>query len=85
MQTIKIMPRDLRPGDQIERLTKDIDVVWATITEVKKVRQFERTVYKIYLDRAAVPESQIGWAEHRHLSPFILQPRTKVTVQREES
>ena len=82
----KVLPRDLEPGDKIDRVDRNLDVVTATIKEVKKVRRFERTVYKVYLVEAdQVPETQQGWAEHRHLSPFILRPTQKVQVTRTAS
>lgn len=82
---INVLPRDLKPGDVIDRVNSDLDVVPATIVRVQKIRQFERTVYRVYLDQSSIPESQLGWAEHRHLSPFILQPRRLVTVRNREA
>lgn len=80
----QVPPRDIKPGDKIDRLTKDLDVVQATIREVKKVRQYNQTNYKVYLaEQADVPEGQRGWAEHRHLSPFLLRPTSTVIVERE--
>jgi hypothetical protein len=79
-----VIPRDLRPGDRVDRVDLDLNVVQATVREVKKVSRFGSTAYKVYLEEQAdVPEGQRGWAEHRHLSPFVLMPRARVAVERE--
>lgn len=85
MQKIHVLPRDIQPGDVIDRVTHDLAFVEATIVEVKKVTLHGSTSYKVYLDRSEVPESQRGWAEHRHLSPFYLSPRNRVEIKRAEA
>lgn len=80
---LKILPRDIEPGDRIDRIDTDMNFVTATVREVKKVRRFDRTTYKVYLaEEAEIPESRRGWAEYRHLSPFVLQPSSKIEVER---
>lgn len=79
----KILPRDLKPGDKIDRMNRDFDIVTVTVSKVEKVRRFGHTVYRVSLaEFDALPSNQRPWAESRHLSPFILQPRDKVEVER---
>lgn len=76
------LPRDLKPGDKIDRMDQDFNVVLATVERLEKVHRFERTVYKVYLaEYAALPDNRKPWSEYRHLRPFVLQPTNRVTVR----
>jgi hypothetical protein len=81
--TTRVLPRDLEPGDKIDRINKDLDFVTATVKEVVKVRKMERTHYRVYLvEYDELPDNRKPWAENKHLAPFILQPTQKVQVTR---
>lgn len=82
---MQVLPRDLEPGDKIPRVTKDLEVVFATVKAVEKVRRFKQTCYRVtLLELDEVPDNRRSWAEYRYLQPFILQPRQKVQIEREE-
>lgn len=82
----KVLPRDLEPGDKIDRLNPNFEMVKATVREVKKVRKMSRTIYKVYLvEYDELPDNRKPWAENKHLSPFILHPTQKVLVTRTAS
>ena len=78
-----VLPRDLKPGDKVDRITRDLYIVTATVSKVEKVRKFDRTTYRVWLEEYdALPTNRRAWAENRHLAPFTLQPTTKVKVER---
>jgi hypothetical protein len=86
MKHTTVLPRDLKPGDKIERLNDAFDVVLVTIKEVKKVRNSGHTSYKVYLEEYAdLPDHQKAWRQNRHLAPCIFQPTQKVPVVTEEA
>lgn len=81
--TTKVLPRDLEPGDKIDRLDKDINIVQATVREVVKAKRGGRISYKVYLaEYDALPDNQKAWAENKHLVPFLLFPTQRVQVTR---
>lgn len=86
MSRITVLPRDLKPGDKIDRMTRDMEIVPGTVSEVLKVRRGNRTAYKVYLaEYAALPDNRKPWAQNKHLVPFMLAPTAKVTVERTEA
>jgi hypothetical protein len=79
-----VLPRDMEPGDKIDRIDKDLNIVTATVSKVEKVRRFNSTCYRVSLKEFdELPSHQRPWSGNRHLSPFILQPRQKMAVERE--
>lgn len=82
MRTI-VLPRDIKPGDKIDRVDLDMQMVLGTVREVQKIRQHERTVYKVFLtEHDDLPDNRKSWAVNRHLVPFLLYPTSKVMVER---
>lgn len=79
-----VLPRDIKPGDKIDRLDKDMEIVQATVKEVLKVRRLGRTAYKVYVvEYDDLPSNRKSWAEYKHLVPFTLQPTQRIIVERE--
>lgn len=78
---INVIPRDLLPGDRIDRLTPDLDVVMVPIEKIvaQKIKGVTKS-YKVYLhDEDDRPVSQRDAA----LRPFTLRVSQRVTVERE--
>lgn len=86
MARIRILPRDIQPGDVIDRMNHDIEIVPATVEKVVKVHARPgHTAYKVYFDRSDVPENRWPWAEYNHLKPCIFQARSHLDVERPEA
>lgn len=79
-----VLPRDIEPGDKVDRLDQDLNVVQATVKEVRKTRRYENTNYQITMREAdEVPEGQRFRQENLHLRPFSLRPTQRIAVVRE--
>lgn len=49
MTRIQILPRDIQPGDRIDRLVPEtMGMTTVAIASVEKVRRSERTTYRIH-------------------------------------
>lgn len=44
------LPRDLKPGDKVERLDQDLNFVLVTVEKVTKFTRFGRTAYNVMFE-----------------------------------
>jgi len=83
---IKVKPRDIQPGDKIERINLDLDTVWMEVSRVLPIKMSGRTkAYKVYMEEAKY--LQPGWLTdplYSHLRPFMVRIHQHVTVDRKE-
>jgi hypothetical protein len=94
-----VLPRDLQPGDKIDRLTsgdhflpgpemlraEEMGVYQATVKSVEKIKPYaHHTAYRVrFTDYDDLPENRQPWAQYRYLRPIVFQPTQKITVERE--
>jgi hypothetical protein len=84
--TTRVIPRDLEPGDRLQRRTFDPfggQMATVTVARVEKVKNVRGAAYRIHLVEW---EALAGWEKtleaNRHLKPFTAYPTQKTEVTR---
>lgn len=64
---ITVIPRDIQPGDVLDLMDDDMDIVPVPVESVEKVRVANRTAYRVHLIEG---------------EPFLLTPGSSIVVDR---
>lgn len=99
MERMRVLPRDIQPGDKIECMTsgehflpgpamlpaEDFGFFRATVKEVVKVRRQKVTAYRVYfVEYDELPDNRKPWAQYRYLRPTMYQAHRYIEVERGE-